>query len=692
MSLKKLISLISLIVFTTSALADDCPTGQYMHPELNRCVLNNKTVSTKTNANLCEGKTGDEYSSCFKDNVKRELQDFKKPSEVSDGNWHRASVPLAVGLLAGYYLIINKEAFKSCKATSVWLMLGGAVAGTLTEVTSQLSYSKSLKKLHKKYEADIKVIQDENSEDTEATKAQTLALETMKEQERIRMKVSQTRKKGHTLATTLYAAAVAAAIYEQVQMGLGSPMGNCLASSTGTGTLDNAIKGGYYTPANRNETINLADLWMNKDFEALFTEFSYLSEVTLPQFAEMITRKIYQGLAISDVVAADAPTAASLQVDATKPTQAIKASAKTPLGETVKKWIDKGMATPWVRAALAGVLTTYSNMLRNSAKKNEQISEDRIKALDEILVSFIDTGGARFGVACTEDKLDNPTVPECYCFNEDGSPNMQRKNREVCVSYNSDINLKAGSYAGGNTLGYSPVNECITNEGKSDEDCSICKKYPTKCPVVASANLGTINLPSSLEVPSLLKQSNSLATGRLELASLDTADLNKKAARISKITEKLAEKAPYKAIVDKVKKLEGNFLKASPALFKKSFGASTPTELASLGSSNNTQSATKAETESKTEATNDTKGLDMKSAGSFTTTTGKKEDDFDFGFGNDTSSGGIEVLSEKEKIMNTNFSMKGDIHKGADTDLFKILSIRYKKSALRRLFPDEKEE
>ena len=82
----------------------------------------------------------------------------------------------------------------------------------------------------------------------------------------------------------------------------------------------------------------------------------------------------------------------------------------------------------------------------------------------------------------------------------------------------------------------------------------------------------------------------------------------------------------------------------------------------------------------------------MKSAGSFTTTTGKKEDDFDFGFGNDTSSGGIEVLSEKEKIMNTNFSMKGDIHKGADTDLFKILSIRYKKSALRRLFPDEKEE
>ena len=151
MSLKKLISLISLIVFTTSALADDCPTGQYMHPELNRCVLNNKTVSTKTNANLCEGKTGDEYSSCFKDNVKRELQDFKKPSEVSDGNWHRASVPLAVGLLAGYYLIINKEAFKSCKATSVWLMLGGAVAGTLTEVTSQLSYSKSLKKLHKKF-------------------------------------------------------------------------------------------------------------------------------------------------------------------------------------------------------------------------------------------------------------------------------------------------------------------------------------------------------------------------------------------------------------------------------------------------------------------------------------------------------------------------------------------------------------
>ncbi|MBC77843.1 MAG: hypothetical protein CME64_17690 [Halobacteriovoraceae bacterium] len=688
MFLKKVVSTIILSAFALSAMAQDCPSGHYMHPELNRCVMKSSTVSTKTNANRCEGMSGEAYSKCFKDNIKDELKDYKKQSKVSDGNWHRASVPLTVGLLAGYYLIINKENFKSCKATSVWLMLGGAVAGTLTEITAQLSYSKSLKKLNKKYSEDISKIRSENDEDSEATEAQTLALESMKEQERIRMKASQTRKKGHALATAIYASAVVAAIYEQSLMGFDSAVGSCLPSEAGAGTLEGAIKEGNYTPLKRPAKIKLANLWLNDEFKNAFMEFSYLEEVTLPEFAEMITRKIYQNLTISDAVANDV---AVTEVDAKTPLDSIKDAGNSGLGKTIKKWVDKGMATPWIRAALAGTLSTYSNMLRTSAKKNEKISKDRIEAIDEILISFIDTGGARFGVTCSEEKMDNPSVPECYCFKEDGSPNMQRKNRQVCVTYRSKISLKAEKYSGGMALGYSPVKECITNDGKSDTDCSICKKYPQKCPVVASANLGTINLPKSLEVPSLLKQSNSLATGRLDLANLETADLNKKAARINKIREKLAEKAPYSKILQKVKNLEGKFQKATPSLFRKSFGASAPLNLASTNLKGSSSPTIADAPEKKSGNKVDINKSTMATAKSFEMPKGQTEEEFDFGFGEDDSSAGIEVLTEKEKIMNKNFSMKGDIHKGSDTNLFKILSIRYKKSALRRLFKEEEQ-
>ncbi|MCO4754603.1 MAG: hypothetical protein KC478_08970, partial [Bacteriovoracaceae bacterium] len=180
---------LGLSVLLSSAQASDCPEGQYYHSSLQRCLLNKKTVSTKTNANRCEGKSGDEYAKCFKDNIEDEIKDLEKAESISQGNWHKATVPLTVGLLAGYYLVTNKDTFSQCKATSIWLMLGGAAAGAVTEISAQLTYSKKIKSVHEKYNKQISETRASDDEETQkSTEAQTLALEAMKEQEGARLK------------------------------------------------------------------------------------------------------------------------------------------------------------------------------------------------------------------------------------------------------------------------------------------------------------------------------------------------------------------------------------------------------------------------------------------------------------------------------------------------------------------------
>ncbi|MCO4754523.1 MAG: hypothetical protein KC478_08565, partial [Bacteriovoracaceae bacterium] len=495
-----------------------------------------------------------------------------------------------------------------------------------------------------------------------------------------------------------------------------SPMGSCLQS----GAASSAPTGAYFTPMERKK-INLSAMWLHPDFREQFEEYSYLEEVTVAQMFELIQRKLYQNIFITNAVAEDgfeeqpsqpepensqlqdtivnigAPIAANqllnsssaspvLEVAADQPLQAIQEASKSELGTGVKGWIDKSIATPWVRAALSGALGTYASMLKNNAKKNENLSKKRIEALDEILVSFVDSGGARFDLACSEEEKDNPSKPECYCFNDSGSQNVQRQDRVVCKAYFEQRNLIANKYSGLGNLGYSPVKACIQTDGEVDLDCSVCKKTPSKCPVVASASLGTINLPKSLGVESLMKQSNSIASGRMELAQLDTAGLEKKAARISSITDKLGEKKPYKEILSKVKNLENDFLKAAPALFKKSFGSSgaSSSPLASSGS-NAPITPSKKTSEKASEDAGKT-GIQMKSAGTYTATgSTKAQEDFDFGFG-DENQGGVEIVGDAQDVMKKDFAIKGDIHKNSQTNIFQILSLRYQRSALRRLF------
>ena len=79
-------------------------------------------------------------------------------------------------------------------------------------------------------------------------------------------------------------------------------------------------------------------------------------------------------------------------------------------------------------------------------------------------------------------------------------------------------------------------------------------------------------------------------------------------------------------------------------------------------------------------------GIQMKSAGTYTATgSTKAQEDFDFGFG-DENQGGVQIVGDTQDVMKKDFAIKGDIHKNSQTNIFQILSLRYQRSALRRLF------
>ena len=704
---------LELSLFVTKAYANDCPNGQYMDSSLGRCVLKKQVVETKVKSSQCEGLEGDAYAQCFKDNVKDEMSeleakgDIKKTDGVSDGNVMRYGVPIVVTFVAGYYLLKRQSTFKNCKSTSMWLILGGAASGMVTEFAAQTAYKKKTKSLEKDYKNKIeqnKLSEKEGSDKN--TEAQTLALELMKDQEKARKKAASTRQTGHTLAAALYGAAVVAAIYEQVQ--LGGVGANCLASDA---------------PASEGSaTIDLRNFWLDSDFRNQFAEFSYLDKVTEPEFLEMVARKVMANIFIGDALAQDddGPTPgkdpepkqepespltgmatnaassaamnnlfsgeAAAQATPTGP-EAIKAVAEnSELGAKTSNWVDKGLATPWVRGALAAVLGGYSLSLVSSAKKNKKIADQRIKAIDEILASYVESGGAEWA-SCSEAERKNPAKPACYCYNKDGSVNQTRVNRVVCQKYASSDFVAASNYGGAGSSGYAPVRACIKDGGKIEEDCQVCKKSPTRCPAIAKANLGTLSLGGGMGLTELVKQSNELTTGRLGASELNAANLEQMAARITKAKNKMEADKKFAPTFKKVDKLASDFQKAAPALVKKAF-ASNPELLASLGNSISPAASTPKELEGNEKINKALAAISESSLSS-----GKKSSassgsqDYDFGFG-DSSAGGV-VIDSANEIMEKDFAITGDIHKNPENNIFQILSLRYQRSGLRRLFDAE---
>jgi len=739
-----------------SAIAQQCQEGMYLHPKLNRCVLTKEVIETKEGSIACQGLSGDAYRECFEKNAQSNLSEEVQNTEIDDmkkGNFGRYAMPIVASTAAAYFLLKVKKNNPQCKTGSMWLLIGGAAAALITEISAQAKYKKKTKELMESYEE--KMLTNESGEFSDdaaqATNAQTLAIEFKIEEMQARKDVATKRKKGYTIAALAYTAAVGLAIYEQTQVG-SMAFGQCAATS----------QNDYYTPLNHDQQlIDLNKLYAtNPEVSEIIGESSYLDKVTQAEFYELMLRKISnfivpqahgqddfpeydpnktynpgdtfvrdgqnfmmgddgQPTYLLDEVIVTAPGGGGIQPigikDLEQPDLEIpELDFKNPslqpppidkaaqvAGEVMDKqesMIDKAIKTPYIRAALAGVLAAHAFTLRKQAKDNEENAQKIIDGIKEILIDFTNTGGAGYASYCTTEDRKLPSKPNCYCYNKDGTQNQMRKGRDVCIFYTAEKNFSKGDYNSLKGIGYNPMKSCLSNDGKIDKGCTLCSRSPKMCKIIPLKTINGISIGSTKLFGDAMKNINGFNDGSLNASNFDEAGIDRKIRAFQKANKKLASDPKNKDFMEKVNKLKSQIngaygralSNASPKALASISGSATgaPSGSSALDSTISKNLPSKAKKKIESEGVKFTAGGSDKTASKDTASS-----DYDFGFGDATAgSGGVEVQDEISEVMDKQFEFNNnDIHKNKGGNIFKILSIRYQRSALIRLFDDKGE-
>lgn len=333
----------------------------------------------------------------------------------------------------------------------------------------------------------------------------------------------------------------------------------------------------------------------------------------------------------------------------------------------------KLFALPATRTALAGVLT--ANNIRMIAKidKESKKAKERKKFLEELRDQVMAAGA---GFNCTSADRSNPGSPNCYCYGSDGKANPARNNSQVCAALFKNNNLASNGYSTGS--GEAIPNFCTTATGTLDEGCSC--RASNSCLTLGglSGNLGGsgINLGS---IPTTL---NSVNNGAINGASLDEGSLTAQAARLSQISKQIEDKNPQIAKANKeARQLADATLRAtSGALPADSSGGSSADFGEALLANQTPEQALNA-------IKQEIGRVEAAAAASNVTGT-RSEEGLDFsGLGASSPAGGV-TLDEGQlaaAVENNLANGNSDINTSNGT-LFQILSNRFQRSGMRRLF------
>ena len=361
----------------------------------------------------------------------------------------------------------------------------------------------------------------------------------------------------------------------------------------------------------------------------------------------------------------------------------------SPMGKKQMNFLDEALATPYVRAALAGVLYLYADTLRKEAENNMTIAENRINAIKKLRAEFVASGGAGYSMCTTKQRKDK-NQPRCFCYTEDGAKDKAKSKLAVCEQLFAQFEFqRAGDYTKnyGGTIGNKSV--CVNRKKQVDYMCK-CKGSNTCMKVSSKFNLAGIGGGSWLK--SLSAPTDNLLSGNLGGSDLDTTKLNDMALKMKKKFDSMENDPKYKANFKKAKSLSNKLQSGHKSWYKKSFGNSVPRSLASssLGAAGASAAPTtvadvvkQAKAEMKSASANFKKGKSLGTASE------EKKEGFDFDWGSDGNAKGGTQVEEFAQVMDKKYAIKGDINNNPSQNLFQILSIRYQRSGLRRLFDEE---
>lgn len=330
---------------------------------------------------------------------------------------------------------------------------------------------------------------------------------------------------------------------------------------------------------------------------------------------------------------------------------------------------------PRTRTVFSGLMAIWSGVLTKQAMKVEKDSKERAEAYKKVQANFKSANGALN--TCGSADRNDPSKANCYCYTEEGQRNNNRGNSAVCQKLWAGLKITPGKY-NGRAKDYN-AKVCLAGSGQIDKSCA-CKSN-NSCMKSGSGNFG--GLPGSFSMGSNpLQQVDAIANGTFDPAKVNDGATLANANRALAIAGKLIKDEPgskkSQKIGDKIGRLA---VKRGGSMGVTSFGGSSSS--AGSLSSNPAQAVRDLEDSFKApEQAVGTYGGD----GAEGLGTPEATEEPEFGL---TAEGLAAQEGQIAEVMNQDLDYGGnDINNGSTSNIFEVLSNRYQRSGMRRLFDE----
>ena len=346
--------------------------------------------------------------------------------------------------------------------------------------------------------------------------------------------------------------------------------------------------------------------------------------------------------------------------------------------DAVDDKVSKAIGMPVTRIAINGVLGGWMGVMTHHMGKQAEICEDRAKKLRSMKEEFNSANGLLF---CKEEDREDPSKPKCYCFTADNKKNPGRSKSKICDDHfvAMESNIKSLGASGtkvcmDQSLGMDPSCSCRNKKGADGRNT--CLKA-TGGFDMSGFTPGTFKMISAGGAPA-----NDLFNGNASGGQIsDTSGTN--AARIRSAADQILQKTnPADAANSKkfADDLQKSLLATTGGLSMsgQSGMSALPTSPAAAAA------ALDEELKEKDQEVGSVGQAGAVSAGGSPT-----EEQPEFGM---TEEQMAAQETEVAEVMGKEIDMgNNDINSGSNTNIFDVLSNRYQRSGMRRLF-DEKGE
>lgn len=337
--------------------------------------------------------------------------------------------------------------------------------------------------------------------------------------------------------------------------------------------------------------------------------------------------------------------------------------------EKTNSWVIKAIGKPVTRIAINGVLGGWMGLLAHHMNKQQKLSSARAVELRKMKEEFASANGI---IQCREEDRLDASKPACFCFTPDNKVNPERAKQPACA--NTLAKMSFDPFGTGTS-----DKVCVDQSQNVDTACS-CRAKKTCLKISSGFTMSGFKPGSFKMISAGSAPAQDLFNGNLGGGDIaDSAGIN--AARIKAAADDMLAKIDPKGAKEQslfASGLEKGLLVSGGGLsMGGSSGASLPTSPAGAAA------ALDKELKEEKEAEITTSG----SSSSPTADFAPPEEQPEFGMTEDQAAEqDIEIAEVMGQELDTG---NNDINSGSTTNIFDVLSNRYQRSGMRRLFNEE---